>query len=276
MQRIVVFMIISALSFTLLNVLVKSLNHFNVYQIVFFRSIGSLLFTFPLLLKSKINILGNKRTLLFTRAVFGFTAMTLFFSSLKYLTTGSAVAIRYIAPIFATIFATFMLKENIKKQQWLYFGIAFSGILILKGFDANVGNIGLLYVTISAVLTGIVFILIRKIGNEDHPLVIVNYFMCISAILGGFLMYQHWVTPKNIEWILLLGLGVFGYYGQYYMTKAFQKSEINKVAPLKYIEAIFTILIGSIWLDEIYTLYSLLGILLILTGLTLNTLLIKK
>ncbi len=276
MQRIVVFMIISALSFTLLNVLVKNLNHFNVYQIVFFRAIGSLLFTFPLLLKSKINILGNRRILLFTRAVFGFTAMTLFFSSLKYLTMGSAVAIRYMAPIFATIFATFMLNENIKKQQWLYFGIAFSGILILKGFDANVGNTGLLYVTISAIFTGMVFILIRKIGNQDHPLVVVNYFMCISAILGGILMYQHWITPKNIEWILLLGLGVFGYYGQYYMTKAFQKSEINKVAPLKYIEAIFTILIGSVWLDEIYTLYNLLGILLILTGLTLNTLLTRK
>ena len=69
---------------------------------------------------------------------------------------------------------------------------------------------------------------------------------------------------------MLLGLGVFGYFGQYYMTKAIQISEVNQVAPLKYIEVIFTMIIGAIWLDETYTMISLLGILLILVGLILN------
>ena len=55
------------------------------------------------------------------------------------------------------------------------------------------------------------------------------------------------------------------------MTKALQESEVNKIAPLKYIEVIFTIVIGLIWLKEIYTLLSILGIVLILIGLTLNT-----
>ena len=84
-------------------------------------------------------------------------------------------------------------------------------------------------------------------------------------------MLDNWTKPKGFQWFILLSLGLFGYYGQYYMTKALQESEVNKIAPLKYIEVIFTIVIGLIWLKEIYTLLSILGIVLILIGLTLNT-----
>ena len=271
MRKAIIFMCISAMAFALLNIFVKHLEDFNVYQIVFFRSIGTLFFTIPLILKLKLNLLGNKRKLLIARGLIGFVAMTLFFMSLKYLTTGTAVSIRYISPIFAAFFALFILKEKIKSIQWLYFGIAFIGVFILKGFDGEILNIGLLYIIVSAIFTGLVFIIIRKIGSKDHPLIIVTYFMVISTLLSSLFTYYYWTNPNGIEWLILLSLGVFGYFGQYYMTKALQESEINRIAPLKYIEVIFTMLIGLIWLDETYTLLSVLGIILILIGLTLNT-----
>ncbi|EDP70472.1 hypothetical protein FBALC1_06933 [Flavobacteriales bacterium ALC-1] len=268
-------MIISALAFTFLNVFVKSLNSFNVYQIVFFRAIGSLFFTIPFLLRNKISIIGNKKSLLITRSVFGFISMTLFFLSLKYIAMGTAVSIRYIAPIFAAFFALIILKEKIKPIQWLFFAIAFSGVLVLKGFNADVQIEGVILAIISAIFAGLVYIIIRKIGNDDHPVVVVNYFMVISTIIGGLLSIKGWINPANDEWLILLSLGVFGYFAQLYMTKAMQVGETNQVAPLKYIEVLFTILIGAIWLDENYTLISLGGILLILIGLILN-IVIKK
>ncbi|GGI56398.1 DMT family transporter [Winogradskyella haliclonae] len=271
MRKAIIFMCISAMAFALLNIFVKRLEDFNVYQIVFFRSIGTLFFTIPLILKLKLNLLGNKRKLLVARGLIGFVAMTLFFMSLKYLTTGTAVSIRYISPIFAAFFALFILKEKIKSIQWFYFGIAFIGVFILKGFDGEILNIGLLYIVVSAIFTGLVFIIIRKIGSKDHPLIIVTYFMVISTLISSLFTYYNWTNPSGIEWLILLSLGVFGYFGQYYMTKALQESEINRIAPLKYIEVIFTMLIGLIWLDETYTLLSVLGIILILIGLTLNT-----
>lgn len=263
-------MSLSALAFALLNVFVKKLGDFNVYQIVFFRSIGTLFFTIPLLIKNKIPFLGNKRFLLITRGLVGFTAMTLFFIAIKHLSMGSAVSIRYISPIFAAFFALFLLKEKIKLLQWLCFAIAFLGVVLLKGFDNNINNIGLLFAVVSAIFTGLVPIIIRKIGSSDHPIVIVNYFMIISAIIGGVMCIVNWSTPKGIEWLLLLSLGVYGYFGQLYMTKALQTTEINQVAPLKYIEVIFTIIIGAIWFQETYSLLSLFAILLIVSGLILN------
>ncbi|AXG69245.1 riboflavin transporter [Kordia sp. SMS9] len=271
LKKAIQFMIISAIGFAFLNAIVKYLGDFNAYQIVFFRSIGTLFFTIPLLLKYNISMLGNKRTLLILRGVVGVTSMALFFMSIKYLPIGSAVSLRYISPIFAAVFALFILKEKIKPVQWLFFLIAFSGVVVLKGFDTQIDTTGLLLVLASAFFSGLVFIIIRKIGADDHPIVVVNYFMLVALLAGGILCIPYWKTPVGWEWALLLSLGVFGYVGQLYMTKALQLAETNKAAPLKYIEVIFTMLIGLSWFGESYTLWSLLGIILIVIGLTLNT-----
>jgi len=263
-------MVISALAFTFLNVFVKSLNNFSVYQIVFFRALGSLFFTFPFLLKNKISILGNQKVLLVTRSVFGLISMTLFFLSLKYIAMGTAVSIRYIAPIFAAFFALIFLKEKVKPIQWFFFAIAFSGVLILKGFNTEIQLEGIIFALVSSLFAGLVYITIRKIGNGDHPVVVVNYFMVISVVIGGVLSIDGWINPKGQEWLIFLSLGIFGYFAQLYMTKAMQVGETNQVAPLKYLEVIFTIIIGLIWFKEIYTLWSLVGILMIIAGLTLN------
>ncbi|WP_417875367.1 DMT family transporter [Winogradskyella sediminis] len=278
LKKAIQYMVISALAFTFLNVFVKSLNNFSVYQIVFFRALGSLFFTIPYLLKNKISLLGNKRGLMIMRSIVGLISMSAFFLSIKYIAMGTAVSLRYIAPIFATIFALFVLKEKIRPVQWLFFGIAFTGVLILKGFDddTEIQFLGVILALTSAVFAGLVYIFIRKIGSADHPVVIVNYFMMVSVIIGGLLSIKNWVHPVGKEWLVLMSLGVFGYFAQLYMTKAMQVGETNQIAPLKYLEVIFTILIGLIWFKEVYTMWSLLGVVLIVLGLTLNVLTKKK
>ncbi|WP_262511829.1 DMT family transporter [Aureibaculum luteum] len=276
MKKAIQFMIISALAFAMLNIGVKYLGKFNVYQIVFFRALGSLFFTYPFLIKKKIPIVGNRVKLLLLRSVIGLIAMILFFSSLKLLSTGSAVSIRYIAPIFAAVFALFILKERIKPIQWLFFLTAFVGVLMLKGFDFSSFGLGYVFALLSAIFTGLVFVLIRLIGNKDHPMVVVNYFMTLAFLVSGVLCINYWITPEGWEWLMLLSLGVSGYFGQIYMTKAMQQSETRLVAPLKYIEVGFTMIAGVIWFHEGYTLLSVLGITLIVISLVLNVLVVKR
>ena len=119
LKKAIIYMIFSALGFTLLNSFVKYLQHYSAFQLVFFRSAGSLFFTMGFLIKHKIPMLGNQKKLLITRGLVGVTSMLFFFMALKYLPIGSAVSMRYIGPIFAAIFALFILKEQIKSIQWL-------------------------------------------------------------------------------------------------------------------------------------------------------------
>ncbi|MEX1384156.1 DMT family transporter [Lutibacter sp.] len=271
-RKAIKYMLISTLAFACMNVIVKYLEYVSAYQIVFFRSASSLFFTFGFLLKNKIPILGNNKKLLITRGVVGVTSMTLFFMSTKYLSIGTAVSLRYLAPIFAGIFAVIFMKERIWPLQWLFFIMAFLGVVILKGLDTELNTYGLLLVLLASVTSGLVYIIISKIGKGDHPVVVVNYFMIIATLTGGILSINNWVNPKGIEWLLLFSLGVFSYYGQVYMTKAFQTGKTNQVAPVKYVEVIFTVILGLLLFNEIYSFWSLLGIALIIGSLILNVL----
>lgn len=263
-------MIISTFSFTLMNAFVKHLNTYPTFEIVFFRSLGSLVLATVYILTNRISILGNSRKLMLLRAITGLTAMSLFFMSLNYLSVGTAVSLRYLSPIFAAIFAMFLLHEKLKYIQWLLFAIAFGGVVVLKGFDKSMDSTGLLLVLTASVFSGLVYVIIRKIGKNDHPLVIVNYFMFTGTLIGGLLSIKTWITPIGNDWWRLLSLGIFGFFGQVFMTKAFQMAKTNLVAPLKYIEVLFTILIGVTWFGDSYTLWSLLGILMIVGALVSN------
>lgn len=263
-------MIISALAFAIMNVIVKYLKNVSSYEIVFFRSLSSLFFTFGYLIRYKIPMVSNNNKLMVLRSLAGAFSMLLFFMSLKYLSVGTAVSLRYIAPIFAAIFAVFLLHEKIKLLQWLFFIVSFIGVIILKGLDTQIDTTGLILVLLAAVLSGLVYIIINKIGNSEHPVVVVNYFMVVATILGGILSIPNWVTPQGMEWVYLFSLGAFGYYGQLYMTKAFQNAATNLMAPLKYIEVVFTVILGATLFNEIYTFWSLFGMALIIGGLVLN------
>ncbi|PZX43154.1 EamA domain-containing membrane protein RarD [Nonlabens dokdonensis] len=272
LKKAIIFMLLSTLAFAVMNGVVKYLDGFNAYEKVFFRSLGTLIFTMPYLIYKKIPLLGNKRMLLIARGVIGAISLILFFLSLKYLPVGTAVTLRYLSPIFAAIFAVIWLKETIKPLQWLFFFMALTGVFVLQGFDGTTSLIGLLLVLTSALCMGLVFVVISKIGKQDHPMVIINYFMIIGTVLGGLLALNDWKTPVGNEWFLLLGLGVVGFIGQLFMTKSFQIASTNQVAPLKYLEVIFTVIIGVVWFLEIYTIWSVVGILLVITGLVLNIL----
>lgn len=263
-------MVLSTIAFAGMNGLIKFLTDYSAYQLVFFRASSSLFFTFGFLISRGIPIWGTNRKLLFARALIGTSSMLLFFMAVHYMPIGSAVALRYIAPIFATIFAILILKEDVRPVQWLFFTIAFAGVLVLKGFDGSIPVIGLVLVMISSVLSGLVYIVIRKIGSTEHPVVIVNYFMCFATLVGGIFSIFYWKTPIGIDWLLLPALGVFGYFGQIFMTKAFQMGETNVIAPIKYIEVVFAIIVGVGFLGETYSLWSFIGMAMIISGLLLN------
>lgn len=275
-SKAILYMILSVIAFSLMNTVVKYLNDFSAYQIVFFRSVGTLFFTIPLLIKNKIPMLGTQKKWLILRGLAGVISLTCFFQSLNYLALGTAVSLRYTSPIFAAIFAFLFLKEKVKPVQWVLFLIAFAGVLIIKGFGVDVNSLGLIFIMLSAIFLGLIFVIIRKIGDSENPLVIINYFMVMAFVFGGLMSINYWENPNLMELILFLSLGVFGYVGQLYLTKAFQSYETNVIAPLKYLEVVFMILIGAFWYGETYNLWTILGVLLIMFGLIYNVYLKRK
>lgn len=263
-------MLISAAAFSAMNVLVKLLHGFGALEIVFFRSITTLIICLFYLWWKQIPPLGRNRPWLLIRGITGTISMSLFFYAIKIMPLGSAVALRYLSPIFGIILALIFLGERVRPIQWLFFLMAFSGVILLNGFDGRISGFALGVILTSAFFSGVVFMVIRKLGNGEHPLVIITYFMVVGTLVGFLGAVNNWVQPVGKEWWLLLAMGVLGLVGQLFITIAVQIEVANKVAPLKYVEAIFILVLSYFFFQESYSLLAMLGIGLIVVGNLLN------
>lgn len=275
-RKAIQYMLLSTLFFSFMSWIIKYLNEFSSFQLMFFRSLGTLVLSVSYLLIYKIPPLGNQKKLLIARGLTGSMAMLLFFIGITLMSLGSVVSLRYTAPLFVALLAVIFLNEKIKALQWFFITLSFVGVLFVKGYDPSVSLIGLAVVLSSAILSAITFMLISKIGEKDHYMVIITYFMFTATVVGGVGSLFIWHAPKGIEWVLLIGTGLFGFVGQVFMTKAFQIGPAYKIAPFKYIEVVFSLLIGTFFFLDVYSFYSLFGMGLIISGLTLSALYKRK
>jgi drug/metabolite transporter (DMT)-like permease len=272
LSKSVQFMLISTLCFTTMQSLVKFLPQFDSFQHIFFRSVIGWVLSVAYLLNQGISLRGKNVKMLIFRGVIGSISMFSFFYILTHIPFGSSVAFKYLSPIFTAILAVIFLKEKVSRLQWLFFFVSFVGILLLKGFDTRIGlfdaGIGLF----SAVFGGLLVIVIRKIGDDDHHLVILHYFMFISALGSGIVVFQDWKTPVGTEWLWLLAIGLVGFVAQNFFTKAIQEpsDDVSFLAILRYSEVIYALIIGYFLFHEVYTLQSIVGIALIFAGLLLS------
>jgi len=189
---------------------------------------------------------------------------------------GASVTLKYLSPVFTAIFAVLFLKEKVRPIQYLFFIGAFVGVLLLKGFDTRIDNLNLVLGIAGAFFAGLVYVLIRKIGKNDHPIVIINYFMFSATIISAVLMFTNWRTPNLRELIILISIGLFGFFAQVFMTNAFQLEKASKVSQVKYMEVVYALLIGLFWFGESYSLLSFMGILLIILSMFLNVITKEK
>ena len=263
------FILIATFAFAIMNATAKELSNFHPMQVVFFRAIGTFIFIFPTMLIRKIPIIGNNPKLLFLRGLVGVVSLSTFFMALQKIPLGSAISIRYLGPIFGVVMAAYFLKEKVKGIQWLSLIIAFSGVIVLKGFDPRIDSASLGLLLISALFVGMVFVMIRYLTDKEHYLTIINYFMVVTIIVSLFFV-NLWRIPIKNEWYSVVGIGILGLIGQVFMTRAFQTEDTSVLAPFKYMELVWALILGYFLFGETYSWAPFFGISLIIIGMLLN------
>jgi drug/metabolite transporter (DMT)-like permease len=263
-------MLLAGMFFALMQVLVKFVPHLPVIEIIFFRSLFSLGFTYVILKKNRVALFGNNKKLLVMRGVSGSIGLVLFFYTLQHIPLASAVTIQYLSPVFTTILGVFLVKEKVRPIQFLYFAIAFGGILVIEGFDPRISPVFLLIGVTSAFFSGLAYNIIRKLKNTEHPLVIVFYFPLVTLPIASVFCIIYWEWPSGWDWVILLGVGIFTQLAQYYMTMAYQNAKLSKIASLNYIGILYALGFGFVFFDERFNLLTYSGMALVLAGVILN------
>lgn len=263
-------MLLATFLFACMNVLVKWVTHIPAVEVVFFRSIISLVLSYSILKAKGVHVWGNNKLLLIARGASGAVGLILYFMIIQQIPLATAVTLQFLAPIVTAILGLLILGEKFKFLQGVFFILSFCGILIVNGFDARVEPMHLLMGILAALGAGMAYTIIRKLKKSEHPLVIVMYFPLVTVPITGAYSAWHWVMPQGIEWLTLLGIGLLTQFAQYFLTKSFQEEEINKVASLKYLNIIYALFFGYVFFGETFNLYTYLGMLLVVGGVVLN------
>jgi drug/metabolite transporter (DMT)-like permease len=214
--------------------------------------------------------LGNNRKVLLFRGLCGAVALILYYETLQNIPLASAVTIGFLAPIFTTLLGIFIIGEKVYKLQWLFFLLAFGGVVLVQGVDTRVATFYFAIGIVATFFSGLAQNFIRKVNTQEHPLVIVFYFPLITTPITGVYSAFNWVAPQGWDWAVLISIGLFTQFAQYFMTKSIQLEELSRVSIIRYLGIVYALIFGYLFFDETYTVFAYAGMLLAVLGVILN------
>ncbi len=265
-------MLLSTFAFFVANVCVKQVAHIPAMETVFFRCILATAFCVIGLRRANASLVGSNHLMLLLRGVFGTTALFLFFITLQQMPLASAQTIQYLSPIFTATIAIFVLKESVKAMQWVFYAIAFSGVLLIERVDDRISPFYLALGIISAFCSGIAYNLVRSMSGKEHPLTVVLHFQLVGGVVGAISLFFAWETPQGWDWLYLLLIGIFSQLGQIFLTNALQRERIAGVVIVNYTGLVYALSVGWIIFGESQGIMALAGMALVVLGVLLSVL----
>jgi len=112
--------------------------------------------------------------------------------------------------------------------------------------------------------------LVRSMRGKEHPLTIVLHFQLVGMVVGFISLFFQWEMPHGWDWLFLLCVGVFSQLGQIFLTNALQREAIAGVAIVNYTGLVYAITVGWIIFGEEQSVYSLLGMALVVAGVLMS------
>jgi len=260
-------MLLSTVLFSLMHVSVKFLSNYSIFQIAFFRAIISLGICLYLLTISGQSLKGNRQSMLWFRGLLGTASIFSFYYTLQHIPLATAFTISQLAPLFIGILAALLLKEKISSIQWLFLILAFSGVLLIKGFDLRVSTVDIAIAVFSAFVTAGAHFTIKVINQGDPPVKVMTYLPLVSLPLVTPFAILFWKTPGLTDTILLAGTGILAHFAQFYLTKAYQQEKASNLIPFYFLGVALSILWGYLAFDETFNIQTLTGmIFLVIAG----------
>lgn len=220
-------------------------NDIHPLVLVFFRTFFGMIAILPVLFKTKLPAFSSGLYPLYIlRGILNITSVIGAFFAVTMIPLADAVAYSYIAPVFATILAVFILKEKIGRHRIIAILIAFVGVLVLvrPGFQSM--SIGILTALGAAACFAATLICVKLLTRHDSPSIVslMAFFVAIPISLVGALFYWEW--PSGEQWIYIVLMGAFAASAHICLAKAMSKADLTAIMPIDFTRIIFAAIMG--------------------------------
>ncbi len=235
-------------------------------EVVFVRSVLMTGSTLVLLRWKGLSPGGSDRRTLLLRAVVGVMALSLFYFALPKIPLGDATALFYMTPIWTALIASVILKERTARLVFLGMGISLIGVVMIArpsflfgGAISELSPLAVFACVGASMLSGFVYVLVRKLRVSDAPLVII-FWLSWVGVVGTFpFIALGWVWPAPVEWAYLAGVGVTTLVAQILLTLGLHREAAGRAMSIGYLQVVFAFIWGAMVFGTIPDAWSLAG-----------------
>ena len=180
-------------------------------------------------------------------------------------------------PILTNILAGPILNEKVTWKQWIGIIFAFSGTLIVLGFDVgeNIPILGVATSFIALLAVTIATIFQKKLSNR-LPLTVSNFYQAIGASIFLFfimLLFEKPFILFNYNFILSMGWQIIAVsFGAFtILMYLIKKGTASETSNLFFLVPPISALMAWLFLNEIITNYDILGLIISTFGVYIAT-----
>lgn len=262
------WMVVAGFLFALMGACVKIASvSFSTAEIVFYRSIMSLLLVFLLMQFKGVPVKTVHWRFQLWRGVSGFFSLLMHYYALSVLPLATAVTLSYTAPLFLAIYLVWFAKAKLNRGGIIALALGFMGVILLlrPAFHAD-QMIGELVALGSGMATGLAYYNVRELGqrgeNEERT---VFYFSLLSAVLSSLWFFSIDLHPIDLNGgLILLAIGLTGTLAQLAMTRAYKRGNTLVSASFAYTTVIFASVFGMLFWHEILSFDAWLAVVIII------------
>ncbi len=259
----ILFIILAALSFALMNTCVRLAGDINTFEKAFFRNFVAALITGVIMLRQHVptKLSRESRRLVLGRVVLGTLGLVCNFYAVSRINLADANMLNKMSPFFAVVFSALLLKEKMSLRQLLIVLGAFAAsLLIIKPSPANLQLFPSLVGALGGVAAGAAYTCLRGATTHGTPRTLVVFcFSAFSTLAMLPLALLNFTMPSPVQLLWLLLCGVFGACGQFSITAAYTFAPAREISVYDYSQIIFSALLGFFIFDQIPDALSFLG-----------------
>lgn len=262
----IIFIIISAFCFALMDMFIRLAGDVPTLQKCFFRNLFAFFVAVGALIRTRTPFRIGKGNLkyLVIRSVSGGLGMVCNFYAVDHMPISDASILNKLSPFFAIVFSYFILSEKADVIEWISVFAAFIGALFVvkPTFSAEVlpavaglmGGLG----------AGLAYTFVRKLGTRGvSSMIIVAFFSGFTTLMLMPSLIFSFSPMSARQLIFLVMTGITAAIAQIFITMAYSKAPAKEISVYDFSIVIFAAMLGFMFLGQLPDVFSVIGYIII-------------
>ena len=262
--------VLSTIGFASGNGMVRQLSaDLHPLEIAFFAAFFGLLAMLPWLLRYGLRPFHTDKLVLHAvrgvLSVFGIWAV---FFALSVTPLATVTALNFTVPIFTTVLAVILLKEQVGAAKWAAILFGFAGVFVIVRPGTAAVDTGALLVIAGALLYAFTILVIKVLTRTDSIVTITLSGVLLRAplMLVPALFVWQWPDARQLLW--LAAMGIVGTLSNLAFTQALKEFETHVITPVFFLRLLWAAAIGFVFFAEVPGVFTWVGSAMIFSSVT--------